>query len=461
MLINGKGSVNCQPQSLLNKLTPPPLLKLLNGSFISDKGCTPPSPKALSVGNFTGTDIGKIPSGVIAGCTPSNGSQEIIEVNAADGYASIHWISTMSIKTPVVSIDEHPMTVFAVDGQYIVPQPAETIFMYNGERYSAIVKLDKPAGDYTIRLANSGADQIISAYATLRVRNGTSPSPSGTYENSTGVSVSSTGEASGSPTRGHGDSYGGHGDSPRGRGSSSRGRGRHQARDVSSDTSPPKATSSPYILYNGMNITASVVPLDLTKIVPFPATKPCPTADATHFMNLVRLSHNWGWTLSGKANYPDNADYGTPLLFHSNSKDANNGSLIIRTNNGTWVDIVLQVVLNGYAPAQPAHPIHKHSNKAYIIGAGDGIFNYTNVAEAMKVVPGSFNLETPSLRDSFTTPSVLRGPAWVVFRYQVVNPGAFYVHCHISTHLTGGMAMTIMDGVDAWPEIPTEYQIAL
>lgn len=38
LLINGKGAVNCQPQALLNALTPPPLLKLLNGSTVSDRG---------------------------------------------------------------------------------------------------------------------------------------------------------------------------------------------------------------------------------------------------------------------------------------------------------------------------------------------------------------------------------------------------------------------------------------
>ena len=408
LLINGKGSVNCQPQSLLNQLTPPPLLKILNGSTVSDKGCTPPSQKALDEGNFP-SDITKVPPGLIEGCSPTKGTHEIIEVNAADRYASIHWISALSIKTPVVSIDEHPMTVFAVDGQYIQPQPADSIFMYNGERFAAIVKLDKPAGDYTIRVANSNADQLIAGFATLRVTNNTRH-------------------------RGHG------------------------ARSTSS-SSAPASTSKPYINYGGNNVSASVISLDETKLVPFPASKPAPSADATHFMKFGRLGANYGWTLSGNALYPDSEDESQPLLFNPNSSLARNDSLIIRTKNGTWVDVVMQVVLNAAAPAQPAHPIHKHSNKGYIIGAGNGVFNYTSVAEAIKAIPGSFNLETPSLRDSFTTPSVLRGPAWVVFRYQVVNPGAFYVHCHIQTHLIGGMAMTILDGVDVWPEIPAEYQI--
>ncbi|KAL8822659.1 MAG: hypothetical protein Q9191_006609 [Dirinaria sp. TL-2023a] len=400
MLVNGKGSVNCQPQSLLNNLTLPPLLQLLNGSFVSDRGCTPPVQKALDEGNFT-SDITKLPPGLIDGCKPTNGSQEIIEVDAKDGYVSIHWISAMSIKTPVVSIDEHPMCVFAVDGQYIQPQPADTIFMYNGERFAAMVKLDKPPGDYTIRVANSGADQLISGYATLRVKGNDSTSTS--------------------PT--------------------------------------PASTSTPYINYAGGNVSASVIPLDETKLVPFPASKPAPTADATHFLKFGRLNANWEWTLSGNGSYPETADYQQPLLFYPNSTDAHNSSLVFRTKNGTWVDVVMQVVLNAAAPAQPAHPIHKHSNKAYIIGAGNGVFNYSSVADAIQSIPGSFNLETPSLRDSFATPSVLQGPAWVVFRYQSINPGAFYVHCHIQTHLTGGMAMTILDGVDVWPEVPPEYQI--
>jgi len=410
LLINGKGAVNCQPQALLNNLTLPPLLKLLNGSFVSDRGCTPMSPKALDEGlNFT-YDISKIPPGMVDGCSATNGSHEIIEVNAADGYASFHWISAMSVKTPVVSIDEHHMTVFAVDGAYIQPQPADTIFMYNGERFAAMIKLDQPAGDYTIRVANSGADQILSGFATLRVTNST--------------------------TRRHG-----------------------RKATSTSVSSAPASTSSPYIDYAGGNLSGSVVALDETKLIPFPASKPAPTADATHFMNLGRLNYNYGWSLSGDALYPDSGDMSKPLLFYPNSTLGRNGSLVFTTKNGTWVDIVLQVILNDAAPAQPAHPVHKHSDKAYIIGAGSGIFNYTNVAEAMKVIPEDFNLETPSLRDSFATPSILRGPAWVVFRYQVVNPGAFYVHCHIQTHLNGGMAMTILDGVDVWPEIPAEYQI--
>ena len=319
---------------------------------------------------------------------------EIINVDATQGWVSLNFIGGTSIKTPVVSIDNHPMWVYAVDGSYIEPQPADSIFLYSGERYSAMVKLDKTPGDYTIRVANQNADQLISGFAMLSYKHGSS-----------------------------------------------------------------NVKSSPYITYGGLNVTADVVPLNETLLVPYPPSAPASVANSTYTMNLGRLGSNYQWTLNGNVTYAQNQDDDTPLLFNPNPKDGLDSNHTISTKNGAWVDIILQVHLDAATPAQPAHPVHKHSNKAYIIGSGTGIFNYTSVADALDIIPQNFKLKNPQLRDSFTTPAVLQAPAWVVFRYQSINPGAWFIHCHVQTHLSGGMAMTILDGVDAWPSIPEEYQI--
>jgi hypothetical protein len=50
-------------------------------------------------------------------------------------------------------------------------------------------------------------------------------------------------------------------------------------------------------------------------------------------------------------------------------------------------------------------------------------------------------------------------PTWVAIRYHSSNPGAFIMHCHIQIHFAGGMGMVILDGVDAWPEVPPEYGV--
>lgn len=133
--------------------------------------------------------------------------------------------------------------------------------------------------------------------------------------------------------------------------------------------------------------------------------------------------------------------------------NAQNGDLVIRTKNDTWVDLVI-VQTEGLAPP---HPMRKHSNKAYVIGSSTGVWNWTTVAEAAAAQSQSFNFDAPLLRDGYITPAAAGAPTWLAIRYQVVNPGAFILHCHIQPHLAGGMAVAILDGVDALPEIPAEF----
>jgi hypothetical protein len=45
----------------------------------------------------------------------------------------------------------------------------------------------------------------------------------------------------------------------------------------------------------------------------------------------------------------------------------------------------------------------------------------------------------------------------MALRYHVENPGAFLFHCHMQTHMAGGMAVAMLDGVDKWPEVPQQY----
>jgi len=45
----------------------------------------------------------------------------------------------------------------------------------------------------------------------------------------------------------------------------------------------------------------------------------------------------------------------------------------------------------------------------------------------------------------------------MVLRYEVVNPGPFLFHCHVMTHVAGGMAVAFLDGIDDWPQVPAAY----
>lgn len=350
--------------------------------------CAPPTIPLLE-GNFP-HNFSAIPPTVFSGCTPSRGSTERLLVDPLASYASFDLISSAGVAMLMFSIDEHPMYIYAIDGRYIVPTRADAITIANGNRYSVMVKLDKPAADYTVRIANIGVNQLISGNATM--------------------------------------SY----------------------------NTPLKAQSrpsQPSIDITGANTTAEVVTFDESTVIPFPVEAPAQEVAQTFLLDIARFNASYRWIL-GNSSFPLSLEDSSPLLFN---RSAAKPDLSISTRNGTWVDLIFRVT----GPLQPPHPIHKHSNKFFVIGQGNGEFKYSSVAEAMKHIPENFNLKTPQVRDTFMTPPSITGPTWLAIRYQVINPGAFLIHCHIQVHLSGGMALAMLDGVDKWPvDIPEEYRLA-
>jgi FtsP/CotA-like multicopper oxidase with cupredoxin domain len=326
----------------------------------------------------------KLPSGLNSGCTPSQGLSSVFQVNANMTWASFNFIGAASLKALAVSIDEHPMYIYEVDGHYIEPQLAHKVPIYNGERYSVMIKLDQKPTNYTMRVAGNG-NQVISGYATVNYQGG-------------------------------------------------------QQR---------QGESKPYIDYGGVNTTASVITLNTTNLPPYPATVPATTADDFHILSLGRINSSWQWTLDGTAFLPANLATMKPALLDPKAPGINS-ALKIETKNDTWVDIVFQLVIPASTKLQPPHPMHKHSNKAFLMAAGQGKFTWGSLEQAATESPQSF-LATPIYRDTFDTSPA--GEAWIAIRYHVQNPGAFLLHCHMETHLSTGMGLVLLDGVDVWPKV--------
>lgn len=339
------------------------------------------------------TNISSVPRDIFEVCTPTEAAQELIKIPtsllSAQSWVAIDVIGTFGLVTGSFSIDEHAMWVYAVDGTYIEPQLVEAITITNGDRYSIMVKLDKP-GDYTIRLASTATAQMLAGYATL--------------------------------------SYGD--------------RDQNQAKE-----------STPYIDDVGQNTTASVRFFNQAAMRPFPPEFVSPMADQTFVLGMRVAGSSYNWALNNSI-YPSQLDNEEPLLFSPKlGEDLGNDNVTLSTLNDTWVDLV--IVAETWL--MPPHPIHKHGNKMWLIGEGEGSFNYSSVAEAAEAMPNAFNFVNPPKRDGFATPPATTGPTWMAVRYHVTNPGAWFLHCHIQSHMLGGMNMAIQDGVDKWPTVPDEY----
>ncbi|KAI2785676.1 Laccase abr2 [Penicillium oxalicum] len=326
VLINGSGSVYCKAPEELTALQPPQIRQVVNES-LTDKGC---NPFLVTLQGDWKHNSAALPEGLNSGCVPSQGDTTVFQVDRDAEWASFNFISAAGIKALAVSIDEHPLYIYEVDGRYIEPQLAHEFPIYNGERYSAMV---------------------ISGFATL--------------------------------------SY------------------------LGSEQSSYQ--SVPYFDYGGINTTESVIVLNTTHLPPYPPILP--------------------------------AESMKPALYDPSSPDLA-PTLKITTKNDTWIDIVFQLEIPPPTLLQPPHPIHEHSNKAFLTGADHGKFVWSSIEATSKESPESF-LQTPLYRDTyFMSPS---GGAWIAIRYHVENPGAFLLHSHMETHLSSGMDMAILDGIDAWP----------
>jgi FtsP/CotA-like multicopper oxidase with cupredoxin domain len=96
------------------------------------------------------------------------------------------------LKIAKASIDEHPMWIYAVDGQYIRPKLVHTFVMRNGERYSVMIKLDKTLGDSTMRFAHNLPNHVLSGFATLSYTHGLKMNDSTPYMDRGGNNLTSS-----------------------------------------------------------------------------------------------------------------------------------------------------------------------------------------------------------------------------------------------------------------------------
>lgn len=395
ILINGQGSVHCLSRADLNKYTLPKVQKLLYAVKPSEL-----TDKGCLPPNLPGTqgegytfNTEAIPKDAFYTCNPSTGPTPTLEVDPAQKWAAFSFINTGGFELLKFTIDGHKMWVYQVDGQYIEPQWVDQVGVNNGERYNVMIALNQTVANYALRVSNMGLNQIISGFGVM------------SYKGATG-----------------------------------------------SATKDPNALS--VMNYAGVNTTEITSFFDPLAF-PYPAGDVAFKADATYFFHIKKLDHPWTWALAGNVSYGQGRENETPLLFEG-PDNVPDQPLVIKTQTGQWVDLI--IIVDG--PLAQPHPLHKHSNKAYLIAQAVGPFIWKDIDHAFKdknLPEHTINLFNPPYRDGFLTIPAEGNSSWTAIRYHVENPGAFLLHCHMQSHLSGGMAFAMLDGIDRWPEIPSAY----
>lgn len=141
-----------------------------------------------------------------------------------------------------------------------------------------------------------------------------------------------------------------------------------------------------------------------------------------------------------------------PVLTHPDYYEALNKSISTYPKDSV-VDLVHVTI-----PGNPAHPIHKHFEHAWVMGGGIGPFNYTSITEA-EAAGLPIQWDSPPLRDGWLTFAAPNNDtAWFIVRYKAETAAAVLLHCHIEPHRAGGMAWVMNQGPEDYPELPDYYE---
>lgn len=107
-------------------------------------------------------------------CSNTTSSYPVItasrHASSDGGWAAINLVNAGGLASHTFSIDGHDLYVVAADGEFVVPQQVQAVDLIVGTRYTVLVRLDQPVGNYTIRLPLFRfAPQLISGFAVFNV----------------------------------------------------------------------------------------------------------------------------------------------------------------------------------------------------------------------------------------------------------------------------------------------------
>ena len=103
------------------------------------------------------------------------------------------------------------------------------------------------------------------------------------------------------------------------------------------------------------------------------------------------------------------------------------------------------------------HPIHMHGYHAYLVGlskVGGTSVETSEIRGMNEAGEIPKNLKNPTLRDTVQ----VTGGGYTVWRFKADNPGLWFFHCHVQTHMLEGQALILNVGdVGDFDKIPNGF----
>lgn len=310
-------------------------------------------------------------------------------------------------------IEGHNMTIVEADGHYVEPIVAQNLFIYSGETYSVLIKIDQePSRNYWIMT------NIVS-------RNATATTPPGlatlNYYPNHPKRVPPTGPPAGpiwndvAPRLAQSLAI--------------------KARQGYIHTPPPKSDRV-IVFLNTQNKIDGYFHWSVNNV----------SFTLPHTPYLIALKENLHHVFD-QSPPPDRLrDFTNYDIYRvANNTNATSSNAIYRLKFNTTVDIILQNANTLTANTSETHPWHLHGHDFWVLGYGTGKFDADND-------PKKYNLVNPIKKNTVA----VHPYGWTTLRFVADNPGVWFFHCHIESHLYMGMGVVFEEGVERVGKLPSE-----
>ncbi|KAK9379947.1 Cupredoxin [Kockiozyma suomiensis] len=199
----------------------------------------------------------------------------------------------------------------------------------------------------------------------------------------------------------------------------------------------PTENAEPYMDIGGNLKLKNLLTFNSASAAPFDDLKP-PQGAADRTIRL--LSNRTGVVsfslMPNGAQLSESLEHSMPLLWTTDKFPE--GSIVI--DQGIKTGDLVDIILNNARAV--SHPMHLHGHNFWVISEDlDHNFEYETVKAAMAENHSTLNFENPPFRDGYT----VNRAGHIVLRFIADNPGAWMFHCHINSHVIGGMAIVIIE----------------
>lgn len=373
----------------------------------------------LEVGSFTWVGDG-------SGIQVNGASQHSLQVVPGSVHR-LRVINVASLHFLTFTIEGHDMTIVEADGSLTQPVTVRTLGISPGQRYSVLVRMDQPVGNYSITWNDNyrGLTPDLEQTMVLQYVQATAPGAEAGAESS------------------------------------------DRAQDQGAEAVEVGNGEPGWELRLLKSRDAQDIP-DATREIKFKVTQEWVEPNGER--NGKTATASLKWLLNGVPFKPPSTPYLLQSAYGLDPKHMKSFQEPVRLEKDEVVDVVLQNGAAGNGVCEQ-HPLHLHGHKFWVIAQGSGSYGDGQDVEENLVDPIRRDTVTVFPRQShkhvvggemkpFTPLPAGQDCGWVKFRFVADNPGMWFMHCHTDWHALMGMGVVFDEySEDLWErvELPPDW----